>query len=154
MQPLVLAPGAIAEAEMVAPASLSEMATVPALKELEGFAVVAEKLDQVAAATATAASPQTRRDASSFRATLIECAGWRSEGSRRRSGPGSPCAWRREARRSRGAAAPWRLAARAVGYLRSAVRRGSRHTGCANQRSPGPRAAGPDRAWRAARAAE
>src|SRR5436190_1837642 len=56
MQPLVLAPGAIAEAERVAPAPLSEMATVPARKELEGLAVVAEKLDQVAAATATAAA--------------------------------------------------------------------------------------------------
>src|SRR4051794_26606700 len=108
MQPLVLAPGAIAAAEMVAPASLSEMATVPALKELEGLAVVAEKLDQVAAATATAASPQTTRDARSLRGTLIERAGWRSEGSRRRSGPGSRCGRLREARRSREVAAPWR----------------------------------------------
>src|SRR5437763_11850500 len=103
MQPLVLAPGAIAAAEMVAPASLSEMATVPALKELDGLAVEAEKLDQVAAATATAASPQTTRDASSLRATLIERALWRAERSRRRFGPGSLYALRREARRSPGA---------------------------------------------------
>src|SRR5437764_14700099 len=92
MQPLVLAPGAIAAAEMVAPASLSEMATVPALKALEGLAVVDEKLDQVAAATATAARPLTRSDESSLRARLIGCDWRRSEGSCRRCGPGSRCA--------------------------------------------------------------
>src|SRR2546430_10913425 len=122
MQPLVLAPGAIAAAEMVAPASLSEMATVPALKALEGLAVVAEKLDQVAAATATAASPQTTRDARSLRATLIERAGWRSEGSRRRSGPGSRRGRPWEGRRSREAAAPWRPCARAAGGPRTGPR--------------------------------
>src|SRR5919201_3241442 len=130
MQPLVVPPCAIEEAESVAPASLSEIATVPALKELEGLAVVAEKLDQVAAVTATAARPHTTSEARSLRARLIARAGCRSEGSRRRSGPGSHCAVRREARRSRGGARRRWPSVRAGGCRKRAARRARRRTAC------------------------
>src|ERR1700755_2270475 len=102
MQLLALAPGASVGTDIALPASLSEMFTVPALKLFEGLAVVLEKLDQVAAATLTAASPQTSSVASSLRVRLIERGARRFGGSRRRSGLGSRSAGPRGARRSHG----------------------------------------------------
>src|SRR6185312_8244043 len=90
MQPLELTPGDSAGIESVVPASLSEMATVPALKEFEGLAVVCAKLDQVAAPATTTARPHATALASSLRARLIGRSASRSAGPRPRSGPGSP----------------------------------------------------------------
>src|SRR5919197_801892 len=136
MQPLVLSPGAMVGGEKLAPASLSEMSTVPALKALEGFALVREKLDQVAAVTAAAARPTATSERRSLRARLISSSVHRSGASRRRSAPesrtwgprledGLACmgetgrAGGRRPRRGTAAALPWSQERRARYWLRA-----------------------------------
>src|SRR3954452_8878215 len=126
MQPLELAPGDSCGIDSVAPASLSEIATVPALKELPGLEVVLDKLDQVATAAVPAPRPQTSSVASSLRAKLIGGAANRSGVSRPRSAPGSPSGRPPAAWPAPAAAPTWRTPPAAARCRRCAIRSGRR----------------------------